>query len=147
MAEFNFEKLKKRFADILIKLPAVIRLFFRKLDFKRAALLMRKIFSTLLIQNFSFFSSEMNQPYNIENSENQGKLIGDINEPYFFKITAGQRDGKSLIYRLSSECVKKSVKNCRGQKINFCASLILSRSCVHNGLQLRGPSPRGAGEV
>ena len=33
----------------------------------------------------------MNQPYDIENLENQGKLIGDIDEPYFFKITAGQR--------------------------------------------------------
>ena len=40
----------------------------------------------------------MNQPYNIENLENQGKLIGDIDEPYFFKISAGQRDSKSLIY-------------------------------------------------
>ena len=85
------------FADILRKLRAVIRLFFRKLDFKRAALLMRKICSTLLIQNFSFFSSEMNQPYNIENLENQGKLIGDIDEPYLFKIL------KSLI-----QCEKSS---------------------------------------
>ena len=40
----------------------------------------------------------MNQPYNIENLENQGKLIGDIDEPYFFKISAGQRYSKSLIY-------------------------------------------------
>ena len=29
----------------------------------------------------------MNKPYKIENLENQGKLVGDINEPYFFKIT------------------------------------------------------------
>ena len=29
----------------------------------------------------------------------------------------------------------------------FCARPILSRICVHNGLQLRGASPRGAGEV
>ena len=39
----------------------------------------------------------MSQPYRIENLENQGKLKGSIEEPYFFKITTGNRDGKSVL--------------------------------------------------
>ena len=64
----------------------------------------------------------MNQPYNIENLENQGKLIGDIDEPHFFKITAGQRDGKSLIYHAQIETkyfMYRIHKNVNRESINL----------------------------
>ena len=62
----------------------------------------------------------MGEPYRIENLENQGKLKGSVEEPYFFKITSGNRDQKSIIchaqigteyfmYRVDSQVHRESV--------------------------------------
>ena len=44
------------------------------------------------------FITKMNGPYKIPNLENQGKVVGSTNQPYFYQITSGERHGKSLIY-------------------------------------------------
>ena len=44
------------------------------------------------------FITKMNGLYKIPNLENQWKVVGSTNQPYFYQITSGERHGKSLIY-------------------------------------------------
>ena len=40
----------------------------------------------------------MDRPYQFKNLENQGQNIGTVEAPYFFNISAGENDHKSLLY-------------------------------------------------
>ena len=41
---------------------------------------------------------KMDGPYQFKNLENQGINVGTISEPYFYEISAGQNDRKSLLF-------------------------------------------------
>ena len=49
------------------------------------------------LRNANFFV-KMNQPYIISNLDNQEREVGSQNAPFLYKITSGQRDGKSIIF-------------------------------------------------
>ena len=66
-------------------------------------------------------SSETKQPYLISNLENKGKEVGSQNAPYFFKITSGQRDSKSLIFhaQIGTEYFMYRIRGVYSKSINL----------------------------
>ena len=99
----------------------------------------------------------MNQPYIISNLDNQEREVGSQNAPFFYKITSGQRDGKSVIfhaqigteyfmYRISDNVNSQSI-NLRC-KIKGCPAVAKAHIPKSSGLiKVKGTRSDGKGRT
>ena len=100
------------------------------------------------------FITKMNGPYKIPNLENQGKVVGSTNQPYFYQITSGERHGKSLIYhaKIRKRYYRYVTKSCSSENLHLkcrdksCKAMALCKIPISSGLMIEKPTRRSNGK-